>query len=452
MNINVDHQSNCRVKLHIEVPAEKVKKRRGEIISYFAKVAKIPGYRPGKIPAHVVTQRYQQEVDGELQHQLVNDGCREAITRENLQVIHVVSVTDRKFNPDHTFTFTAEVDTAPKFELPELKGIPVKLEKVIVTEADVEHELYQLREQHMRYEDKDGAAAIGDVVVLSYTVSMDGEPLEQLHPDLPKYFHSVEENWFALDKEDDFIPGFYAELTGMKVGDKKEFTLGLPGDFHHEALQHKNIEFSAECKGVKEKRVPELNDEFIKKFGDEMTMERIREEVEASLRQRREQARDAAHGNQVIAYLDEKLDFELPQEALDREAQRRTNDIAIRAARQGMSNDDIMNHQDEIVNSATQQARQSLRVSFILEEVAKKENIQVAPGQLQMALANYAARSGKAAKKFMAEAKRDGLVDRLVEDIRLQNALEFLKEHAAIEEVEPGSVGDSNATADESQA
>lgn len=437
MNINVDHQPNCRVKLHIEVPADTVKKRRSEIISYFSRVAKIPGYRPGKIPAHIVSQRYQGEVDGELQNQLINEGCREAITRENLEVIQVVSVMDRKFNPDHTFTFTAEVDTAPKFELPEVKGIPVKLERVVVTDEDVEHELFHLREHHMRYEDKDAPAEIGDVVVLTYTVSMDGDPLAQTQPELPKYFHGVEENWFALDKEDDFIPGFYAELTGMTKGQKKEFTLALPADFHYEALQNKNIEFTSECLGVKEKRIPELNDEFIKKFGEEMTLERMKEEVSESLKRRREEARDAAHANQVIAFLHDKLDFELPQEAVDREAQRRTNDLAVRAARQGMSNEDIMKHQDEIVNNATQQARQSVKVSFILEQVAQKENIQATQAQVQNALAQLAARSGQPWKKFLADAKKKNLVERLMEDLRLQNALEFLKENAQIEEVDP---------------
>lgn len=437
MNINVDHQPNCRVKLHIEVPADTVKKRRSEIISYFSRVVKIPGYRPGKIPAHIVNQRYQSEVDGELQNQLINEGCREAITRENLEVIQVVSVMDRKFNPDHTFTFTAEVDTAPKFELPEVKGIPVKLERVVVTDEDVEHELFHLREHHMRYEDKDAPAEIGDVVVLSYKVSMDGDPLEQTQPELPKYFHGVEENWFALDKEDDFIPGFYAELTGLTKGQKKEFTIALPADFHYEALQNKNIEFTAECLGVKEKRIPELNDEFLKKFGEDMTIERMKEEVAESLKTRRAEARDASHANQVIAHLHDKLDFELPQEAVDREAQRRTNDLAVRAARQGMSNEDIMKHQDEIVNNATQQARQSVKVSFILEQVAQKENIQATQAQVQNALAQIAARSGQPWKKFLADAKKKNLVERLMEDLRLQNALEFLKENAQIEEVDP---------------
>jgi trigger factor len=437
MNINVDHQPNCRVKVHVEVPASTVTKRRGEIISYFSNVARLPGYRQGKIPAHVVTQRYRSEIDGELEHQLINEGCREAVTRENLDVIQVVSVSDRKFQDDKSFTFTAEIETAPKFELPDLKNIAVKLERVVVTDEDVEHEIYHLREHHQRFEDKEDAAVMGDVVVLKYEVSMDGQPLAESHPDLPKYFHSVDDNWFMLDKEDDFIPGFYGELVGMKNGDKKEFTIALPGDFHLEALQNKNIEFNSECLGVKEKRLPELNDEFFSKFGPEMNLERMREEVRESVLRRREEARDASHANQVLSFLHDGVQFELPQEAVDRETQRRTNDLAIRAARGGMSQEDIEKNQDEIINSATQQARQNVKISFILEEVAKKEQLEVTQPQLQHALGMMAARSNMPFKKFLSEAKKNRLADRLTDDLRLQNALNFLKQHAAIEEVDP---------------
>ena len=437
MNINVDHQPNCRVKLHVEVPAETVKKRRGEILNYFATIAKIPGYRPGKVPAHVVSQRYKSEVDSELQNQLINEGCREAVEREKLDVIQVLSVADRTFNADNSFTFNAEIEISPKFELPDLKNIPVKLEKVVVTDEDVEHEMYHLREHHQRFEDKDGAAGFDDVAVLKYTVTMDGQPLAETHPDLPKYFHGVDENWFLLAKEEDFLPGFYAALEGLKKGDKKEFTLAVPADFHIEALQNKNIEFNAECLDVKEKRLPELNDEFIKKFGDHMTLELMKSEVKEAILRRREEARDASHANQVLAHLHDKVEFELPAEAVQREAQRRTYDLTVRAARSGMTNEDIMKNQEEILTSASQQARQSVKVSFILEEVAKKENIEATQAQLQQALASMAARSGQPVKKFMSEAKKNNLVSRLSDDLRLQNALNFLKDYSKIEEVEP---------------
>ncbi len=437
MNINVDHQPNCRVKLHVEVPAATVKKRRGDILNYFSSIAKIPGYRPGKIPAHVVSQRYRAEVDSELENQLINEGCREAISRESLEVIQVVSVEDRKFHPDHTFTFTAEVETAPKFELPNLTKIPVKLERVVVTDEDVEHEIFHMREQHQKFEDKDGAAELGDVAVMKYVVRMDGQPLADTHSDLPHYFTAVEENWFMLDAEEDFVPGFYAALTGMAKGDKKVFSAALPADFQVEALREKTVEFDAECLGVKSKKLPELDADFLGKFGRDLTPEDFRHEVANHLTQRREEARDISHSNQVLAYLHDRVEFELPQQAVQREAQRRTNDMAVRAARSGMSNEDIHSKQDEIIGSATQQARQSVKVSFILEEVAKKEGIDVTQPQLQHAMSVMADRSGLPLKKFMAEAKKNNLANRLVDDLRLQNALAFLKDNADIEEVDP---------------
>jgi trigger factor len=437
MNINVDHQPNCRVKLHVEVPATTVKKRRSEIIQHFSTIAKMPGYRPGKVPAHVVDQRYKSAVDDELQNQLINEGCREAVTRENLDVIRVVSVEDRKFHSDHSFAFTAEIETAPKFELPDLKNIPVSLERVVVTDEDVEHEIYHLREKYQRFEDKDSPAAMGDAVVLNYTVSMDGQPLAETHPDLPNYFHGLEGNWFMLDKEDDFLPGFYQELVGLTSGAKKEFTIGLTGDFHLEPLQNKNIEFNVECVGVKDKHLPEVNQDFVDKLDLQMDVETFRGRLRENIEEQRRQARDSSHANQVLSYLHDRVQFDLPQEAVDREAQRRTNDIAMRAARSGMSQDEIVGKQDEIINSATQQARQSVKVSFILEQVAAQESIQPTQAQLQQAISAMAARSGMPSKKFLAEAKKNRLVERLSDDLRLQNALQFLKDHAAIEEVDP---------------
>jgi trigger factor len=138
-----------------------------------------------------------------------------------------------------------------------------------------------------------------------------------------------------------------------------------------------------------------------------------------------------------MAFLHDNLNFDLPQEAVEREAQRRTNDIAMRAQRQGLAEDEIMKNQEEIVNTATQQAKQSVKVSFILEEIAKKENLQVSDAQLSMAVANWADRSRTPVKKFIAQAQKNGMIDRMRDDLRLQNALEFLKEQAVVEDIEP---------------
>ena len=170
MNINVEHQPNCRAALRVEVPAEAVKKQRAEITRNYANMARVPGYRPGKTPPSVIAQRYKEAIDGELQNQLVNQGCREAIQKENLEVIQILSVHDTKLQADGTFSFAAEIITSPKFELPEYKGIPVKLERVEVNDHDVEHEIYHLRERKQTFEDSEQPSAIGSAVVLNYTL------------------------------------------------------------------------------------------------------------------------------------------------------------------------------------------------------------------------------------------------------------------------------------------
>ena len=437
MNINVEHQPNCRAIAHVDVSPAEVTQARNDIVAHYASIANIPGFRPGKVPASVILKRYKDAVDSELSQRLVNNGCGEAIRKEKLEVLQLLEVKDAKMREDGSFTFTAELAVAPSFELPDYKGIPVKLAKLEVTEHDIDHELFHLRENRANFEDVERAAGAGDVVALSYTVSLEGQPLGEVHPDLPDIFKGSEENWFMLDEQHDFLPGFTAGLIGISKDETRPLSLPVAEDFHNEALRGKTLELSVTCKNVKVRKLPELNDEFAKTLlGEEGTMEQLRTEVKDSILRRKEQARDNELSNQVLAHLHDKLDFELPDHIVSNEAQRRTNDIAMRAQRGGMSEEEIMSKQEEIINSATQQAKQSVRVSFILEKVAEKEDLAVSDAQLSMALSNQAARTKMTPKQFMAQAHKTGLVDRLRGDLRLDNAIQFLKSHAVIEEIE----------------
>jgi trigger factor len=184
--------------------------------------------------------------------------------------------------------------------------------------------------------------------------------------------------------------------------------------------------------------MPEVDAEFIKKLGGEdMTEETLRGEIKEAIRRRREQAREAEKGNQVIGHIFEKVEFEVPQEIVNREAQRRTNDIAMRAMQQGISQEELVKQQEEILSSATKQAHQSVKVSFILEQIAKKEGLTVTEQQMTYALANMAARQKKPVKKFMAEAQKNGLIERMRDDLLLESAMQFLKDNAQVEETEP---------------
>jgi trigger factor len=439
MNINVEHQPNCRAIAHIRVPAEEVAKQRTSITAYFASQVRLPGFRPGKAPAAAVQKRFGDDIRSELEKQLINDGLRQAIKNEGLEVLNILSVNDKiHHDTDKSFSFSAEMSLAPKFELPEYTGIPVKLPRIEVTDADVEHDILHLRERYTSYEDIDTPAANGNVAVLGFTGSLEGQPLAEAMPDAPEHLKAIEENWFLLDAEEDFLPGFYAGLVGIKKDEQRTLSITLPEDYAFEALRGKTLELAVTCKGVKDKIVPPFNEEFIKKIGaGEMTEEAIRGEIKEAIRRRKEQARENAKSNQVIAHIFEKVEFDLPQEIVNREAQRRTNDIANRALQQGISQDELVKQQDEILNSATSQARMSVKSEFILGQIAKKEGLTVTDEQLTYALANMAARQNKPVKKFMAEAQKSGMIDHLRDNLLLESALQFLKDKAQVEETEP---------------
>lgn len=439
MNINVEHQPNCRAIAHVRVPGAEVAKHRDEITAYYARAVRLPGYRPGKVPRPVVAKRYSQEINSELEDQLVRRGLQEAIKNEGLEVLNIVSVTDKlHHDTDASFSFSVEMSLAPKFELPDYKGIPIKLPRIEVTEADIDHDLLHLLERYAKFEDVERPAAIGDCAVISYEVTSEGQPVADLAPDAPDHLKTVNENWFLLDAEEDFLPGFYAALQGIAKGDQKTITIDLPADFQVEALAGKTLQFAATCAGVKEKKIPEVSEDFAKQIGgEEFTVEALRGEVSEAIRRRREQARETAKTNQVLAFLAERLEFDLPQEVVNREAQRRTNEIASRAMQSGMANDEIIKHQEEIIGTATNQARQNVKISFILGEVARKENLTVGDQQLSMALARISAQSKMPAKKFMAQAQKSGMIDQLRDDLLIENALTFLKDNAAVEETEP---------------
>lgn len=436
MNITVETQPNCRAVLRIDVPSEDVRREREKVTDRYTRHAKLPGFREGKAPRAVVAKRFEPQIREELQESLVRMGYGEAVKRDDVEILSVLGVKEQSLHQDESFSFALEVNTVPHFELPEYKGIAVKLPKIEVTEADVDHDLLHLRERFKTFTDVERGAEMGDYVVVNATGSLDGQDLGEAMPEAPAFMKKIEGNWFELTKKETFLPGFYEALVGIRKDESKDISVTLPEDFTHEPLRGKTVVFHVTATAVKEAQLPELNDEFAKKVNGEWDLARLREEVRQAVTHRREQSREEAKTNQVISHLAEKLEFELPQEVVNREAQRRTNDIAMNAMRQGMGQDAIMQAQDQIVSAATQQARQNVKVSFILGEVAKREKISVSEEQLRRALGNIAARQSKSPKKFLADAQKNGMIDRLRDDLVLENALSFLKDQAAVEEVE----------------
>lgn len=437
MNITLETQPNCRAVFHIEIPAAEVKKERETVTDGYTRQAKLPGFRPGKAPKAVVAKKFQAQIQEELENTLVRRGYQEAAKKGEVDILNVLGVKNQSQHSDESYTFTLEVSTAPKFELPEYKGINVKLPRVEVGDEDVEHELLHLRERYQSYNDVERAAQTGDFVVLKGEGLVNDQPIGEAYPEAPAFLKKLDGNWFELQSEEKFLPGFFAGIVGASKDEERTINITLPEDFAFEPLRNQSIVYKVNIVAVKERVLPPLDEEFPKKFNAEWNLEQLRTEVTQMILQRREQSRDNAKTEQVIAHLADKLEFELPQEMVNQEAQRRTNDIARNAMNQGLNEEALKESEEQIVSAATQQARQNVKVSFILGEVVKKESLTVTEDQMRRALAQIAYQQRITPKKLINDARKNGLIDRLREDLLLQNAVQFLKDNAVVEETEP---------------
>lgn len=437
MNITLETQPNCRAVIHIEVPSDVVQRERETVTNDYARYAKLPGFRPGKAPKSVVAKKFQTKIKEELEQSLVRLGYQEVVKRDDVEILNLLNVKDPSIHQDDSFTVSLEVSTVPKFELPDYKGIPVKLPRVEVDDADVDHDLLHLRERYQTFKDVERPAANGDFVVVKTTGMLDGQPVADVHSDAPAFLKKMDGNWLELTEEDNFLPGFLSGLVGINKDEERTLTITLPEDFDYEPLRGKTLNFEVNCVGIKERELPPLDEDFAKKINAEWDLETLRNEVKAAVTMRRERSREESKINQIFSYLSDRLEFELPQEAVNREAQRRTNEIASNAVRQGLDQQAIMEAQEQIVNAASQQARQNVKMDFILSEIAKRESVEVTEDELRRALANISVQQNIPPKKLLADARKNGLIDRVRADLLIQNTVNLLKDQAVVEEVEP---------------
>ena len=208
MKVEVEKQPGSVSKLQIELPADEVAKEWDAIANSFARFAKIPGYRPGKAPRAVIDKRFRKEIQDELTKKLVSKGYHEAVEQEQLRVASLTNIEDVEFGEDKSMRFRATVVTAPEFELPDYKNIPVQLPDGKVSNAEVEAAIERLRDQSADFVDvPERALQMGDFAVLDFEGSIENKPISEIAPQASKNLHGGKKFWLHLAPEN-FLPNF----------------------------------------------------------------------------------------------------------------------------------------------------------------------------------------------------------------------------------------------------
>lgn len=446
MNIVVEKQPKCVAILRAEIPAETVKVQRDAILSRYASKARLPGFRPGKAPKAVVAKKYDSEVREELTNELFSAACRKGMEQENLKVIDF-GIPENLRITDTGCTFETKLTLAPEFQLPEYKGVAITVPTQPDVEAELEKALLELRQRQSDYNDVDGRTAqAGDFLVCDYSSTLDGKPTSEAVGKDVGYLTGREGFWIKID-DASFLPGFAAQVTGISVGESREFPLTLPEDFPVADLSGKELQFKVEAKEIKEATMPELDDELAAKVLPGQSLEQLKDLIRENIRNEQDRRGSDLKVNRIVEALLNATSFEVPEELVRQETQTQADSMVDRGIEQGLSNEEIAAHQEEIFARASARAESNLKSNFILQEIARAENLAVTDNELLGHLSQVAASRKEAPKKFIKQLAKEGRIESIRRSMLIGKSIDFLLEHANVTEIDEPATAETEATA-----
>jgi len=437
VNVSVENLAPCKKLVRVELEAKQVDETFDSITKDFQRQAALPGFRPGKAPRDMVIRKYEKDISDEVKRKLIGDSYRKALDEKKLDVVGYPDIEEIQFGRGQTLQFAATVETAPEFELPEYKGLEVKKEKRSVTDADVEKAIDALRQQQVSFKTVERAVQNGDIAVVNYTGTSDGKPLTDIAP-TAKGLTEQKNFWVEMESKS-FIPGFADQLVGAKAGDKRTVNVDFPADFVTPELQGKKGVYEVEVAEVKEKVLPAVDEAFAKSFGAE-DVQKLREGVRRDLDNELTYSQNRNVRNQLINALMSKVTFDLPESAVENKTRNLVYDLVRENQKRGVPREMIEQEKDRIYSAAAQNAKDHVKVEFLLRKIAEKENIKVSQEDVLRRIQAMSQMYQIPPEKFIKDLqKRNGIVE-IYDQLAGEKTVEFLQENAKIEEVPAGTL------------
>jgi trigger factor len=434
VNVTVENLAPCKKLVRIEVESKDVDAAFDEMLKNFQKQASLPGFRPGKAPRDMIAKRYEKDIHDEVKKKLIPDAYRKAVDEKKLDVVGYPDIEEIQFGRGQALQFAATVETAPEFQLPEYAGLPVKRETAGVTDADVERAIDLLRARHTNFETVDRPAASGDVAVVDYTGTCEGKPIIEVAP-AAKGLNEQKAFWVNLE-HGSFIPGFADQLQGAKAGDQRTVNVDFPADFVTPELAGKKGVYDVHVVEVKTKVLPPLDDAFAKSY-DAENVEKLKEGVRRDLENELTYKTNRSIRNQLVNELLKRVSFELPEAAVARETRNVVYDIVNENQKRGVPRELVEKQKDQIYSAAADSAKSRVKLNFLLQKIAEKEDIKVSQEEVAHRVQHLATMYDLPPDRFIRDLqKRNGIVE-IYDDLSREKTLEFLQTKAKFEDVAP---------------
>ena len=429
VNVSVKNLAPCKKLVRVELDAAAVDAAFAAITKDYQKQAALPGFRPGKAPLPMVVKKYDAEIKEEAKRKLIGENYRKAIEDQKIQVVGYPDIEEVQFGRSQALQFTATVETAPEFQLPEYKGLSAQLETKTVTDADLERALEMLRGQHVKFETVARSLAGGDVAVVNYTGTCDGKPITDLAPTAKGL--TEQKNFWVETTDGAFIPGFAAQLIGAQAGEKRTVNVDFPADFVTPQLQGKKGVYEVELVEVKEKVLPPIDDELAKKFGAE-NLEKLKEGVRKDLENELKYAQSKAIRAQTIRALLGRVNFDLPESAVASETRNVVYDLVRQNTQRGVGRELIEQQKDEIYSAAAVNAKERVKLAFVLQRIAEQEKITVTQDDAVKRCQQLAMMYQMPLDQFLKDLQKRNGVNEIYDQVLQEKVLELIEKNAII--------------------
>jgi trigger factor len=413
ISVELEDVSSVKKRLKVEVPAGIARKEYDQVAKAYKLQARLPGFRPGKAPVELIKRHFKKSIRSDVLQKLIPNSYDQAIREQGVQPIGEPSLDNLTFEEGDPLVYEANFEIHPEIDLPEYKGLKVKVELKPVTQEDVEEELERLRQEHSRLVSVENRfIKKGDHVV----IELRGEYLDE-EEGASTHEPFNETNVVVNVGDEQTHEAFTQALLGSKVGEEKKFEVEYDSDYAEKELAGHKVLFTVHIEELKEKEIPELNDEFARDLGAYKTMKELREDIEKRLTVEREKNREKDFENKLLEKLVEKTSFELPEVLVKDRSDAMLTDLAYGMVSQGVDPSKANVDWAKIRTEVQPQAEQQVRGSMILSEIGRREDIQISTEELEQELEQMADSMNQPKEKvrqyFHQENRMEGVRSRL---------------------------------------
>ena len=416
-------ESATKREIQVEIPVEDVNRQTDSLIQKYQKVARIPGFRRGHVPASIIRQRFSEAIKTDMVEALIPRFFRQEAERLSLHPVSQPRVTDLHLHDGQPLRFTAAFEVLPEIKLEGYKELRADKPEIAVSEADVEQALADLCEQHASFTVVEGRAlADGDFA----QVSLDGNP--QTGEGQPVHMDEV----LVEIAGKSTMPEFTEHLRGTGPGDERTFDVNYPQDTEDKRLAGKTFSYAVKVQSIKQKSLPELNDDFAKTLGEFQTADDVRKAIREQMESERTNQAEREAKEKLVRELIQRNDFEVPDSLIEQQIDIRLERGLRALAAQGLTAEQMKKMDLHRLRAGQrEQAIHDVKAALLLERVAEEENVQVGDEELNRELESLAKQSKQTSEAVRARLTRDGGLDRIRTRIRNEKTLDFLYRQSA---------------------